>query len=290
MKNIWLAFFIISVLFSCKSKTNSKSPNPLNIKPDTITEQKLLIEKFSPIIQGNWVISNYVDGLTKTRSPYKLKHMLWGAVEISIYMTELKSDSISVGESLNNHEGTSFMVYFKKGHGANCLKTNMEDYDVHTNFYELGYHIKGTDTSLFLYHINKNNKVLDSVKYTRVLKNAVDKTNAADGINYITNKKLFAGKYDLFDISGKNSTIEFDSKGSVYGFLSFTKYYINTDFVAGPANNIDDIVFDLYTNTSLDFAYKLDADTIKLYHIDYNADSTVESFGQLQYKLVKHTK
>lgn len=237
-------------------------------------ESDKFIEKFKSIFQGVWVKKDYITSIEKTHSPYKSQLKLWGVASILIDMKQVK-DSVIAGYSLNNHEGSNFTVFFKPVVNSTSLKINLSDYNNKSNYYELGYRIIGSDTSITLYHINKYKVIIDSTRYRRVLNKAIDENNAADGIDFITNKKLFAGKYDLIDIGGHRSTVDFNTNGKVSGFLSFSKYYINTDFVAGPENNLDDVIFDLSSTVSADFAYKFSADTIKLFEVKHNADSTL---------------
>ncbi|RKR81662.1 hypothetical protein BDD43_1812 [Mucilaginibacter gracilis] len=276
------------LLFSCKSRTASTvtQSDSAASKATLVKETEDLRKRFMPMIEGVWVKKVYINSIVKTRSPYQSQAKLNDVASIIVKLNNLKKDSIMAGYSLNNHEGGDFTVFFKLGLKPTSLKTNLPDYENQINFYELGYSTKGADTSLILYHCNKRNKIIDSVIYTRVVR-STSSTDAGYGIDYITNKKLFTGKYELIDINGHKSTVNFTDDGKISGFLSFAKYDVNTDFVAGPGNNIDDIIFDLYTNVSADFAYRFDADTLKLFKIDYNADSTLLNFGDLRYKLIK---
>jgi hypothetical protein len=163
----------------------------------------------------------------------------------------------------------------------------LPDYDVKSNFYELGYSFKDRDTILTLYHLNKNLQIVDEVKYTKVANKATDETNAGWGIQFITNKILVAGKYLAIDTAGKTLPVEFSNGGKVIGFLGFKSFDINTDFMVEDDNNIDDVVFDLYSKASKRFIYNFKSDTLLLYDESHNADSTKLIRGKLQYKLVR---
>jgi hypothetical protein len=145
--------------------------------------------------------------------------------------------------------------------------------------------VSGRDTSLILYHYNSKKQLLDSLKYTRALKSVGN--DAAGGLTHMVNHALFSGNYVATDSTGHKLYIQFTDEGKVYGFLKFKDYYANTDFMAGPANNIDQLDFDVNTKDQKEYNYKLLADTLTLYAINYNADSTVQSRGGLKYKLVK---
>jgi hypothetical protein len=285
MKNILSLFLLLFVLISCKS--NSKQPvkdSAVNVKIADPTH--VLIEQFGPIIQGVWVKSDYINDLVLTKSPYASRKKLDGTAAFTIEMDLVEKDSVVVGASLNNHEGSSFALVFRKGHRATSLVTRMKDYDLKTNYFELGYNIAGRDTSLILYHYNRGNHIIDSTKYTKVLSKqfGVDMDN---GVEYITNKLLITGNYTTTDTTGTALNIKFMNDGKVLGFPDFVKYFINTDFVAGPENDLDQLYFDDYEKNQKQFLFKIKADTLNIYDVNESADSIHLEWGKLKYKLVK---
>ncbi|WP_146203112.1 hypothetical protein [Mucilaginibacter oryzae] len=245
-----------------------------------------LVQQFKPFIQGIWVTSDYITDLSRTKSPYISSKKLAGAAALEINLDSAEKDSTVVGVSLNNHEGASFTLFFKPGHQPNSLKTNWPDYEVNSNFYELGYQIAGGDTTLLLYHYNKNNQVIDSVKYIRVLAKQKD-NDLGYGITYITNKLLISGNYELTDTNGTTSNISFNNEGKVSGFTGYETYYVNTDFEAGPQNDLDQFSFNIYTKQQKDYLFKIKGDTLNIYNIDFSADSVHLKWGELKYKLVR---
>ncbi len=288
MKNICIALTVSFLLFSCKSKNSSSVIDSLKSNPSG--EVSGLVGEFKPILQGEWVKSDYINSIDSTRSPYRSRKHLKGVVDISIDMRQATKDSVIAGISLNNHEGSQFTILFKQGRTPTSLKTTLPDYDVTTNFYELGYYIKNADTSLVLYHISKNKAIIDSVSYTRVLPSPPSGDNAGSGIDYYVNKKLFTGTYTTLSADDHKSYVEFDNEGNVYNFFNYKTYYANADFVAGPANNIDQLDFDVNTKKQKEYTYQLIGDTLTLYEINYDADSLVQSRGKFRYKLVKQNK
>jgi hypothetical protein len=285
MKKLIFSCLILLLIISCKSNTKPTNANSLSAtQPLNTTEA--LIQKFAPIIQGFWVKSDYVTAITHSRSPYASRKSLDGLAAIEIKMDSLKKESVLAGASLNNHEGYQFAVLFKAGHKSNSIETHMPDWNVNTNFYELGYTVNGKDTTLVMYHYNKNNRLLDSVAYTKVLNNYA--YNYMDyGISYLTNKALISGRYTTTDSTGTALKVEFNDEGKVLGFLEFVKYDINTDFVAGPENDLDQIYFDDYEKNQKQFLFKIKADTLNLYDVNKSADSIHLVWGKLKYKLVR---
>jgi len=285
VKKFLCLILIASTLLSCKSNSKQTVKDTAT-NTLTIDSSSALIKTFKPIIKGMWVKSAYIDELNKTRSPYNSWPKLNNVAAMEIEADSIKADSLVAGESLNNHEGTNFTVYFKRGHKKGSLNIGLKDYDVSTNFYELGYVITSVDTNLFLYHYNNKNQILDSTKYTRVL-SALLNDDMGSGIEYITNKTLITGKYTYVDSTGTISKVEFKNDGKVSGFLGFKSYYLNTDFMAGPQNNLDVIDFDVNTDKQKEYAYKIDGDTIGLFTTKSNADSTKLLLDKIVYKLTK---
>ena len=238
-------------------------------------------------MEGVWVRSDYINDLIKTRSPYLSRSGLRDVASIMIKMPDGKSDSVNVGYSLNNHEGAEFVMYFKTRQLPTSLKLSLPDYDIISNFYELGYSVRERDTALILYHYNKTNQVIDKTVYTKVADKATDKNDAGWGITYITHKKLIVGKYLMSDSKGHRSIVEFADNNQVHGFLDFKTYYVNADFEAGPENNLDEIDFNINTKKQKGFTFKFSAGTLNLYDTKENADSTLLLIGKLRYKLVR---
>lgn len=286
MRKILSLLLVTFSFISCKNNTKQIFKDITTTKISSANPSTDLIKSFKPIIQGVWVKSNYVEELNKTRSPYSSWAKLTDVAEMNIQTDSVKADSLIVGESLNNHEGTSFTIYFKKGHKLGTLRISLKDYNTPTNFYELGNVITSTDTSLFLYHYNNKNQILDSIKYNK-LSGAQINDDMASGIEYITNKILITGKYTVTDSLGAISKVEFKNNGKVSGFSDFKTYYINTDFMAGPQNNLDVIEFDVNTDKQKEYGYKINANTIDLFTTRSSADSTKIFLDKLVYKLVR---
>jgi len=241
-----------------------------------------------PIIHGVWVKKDYIEDVSKTKSPYESSSFFSGVACMQIENTGPKSDSLNIGYSLNNHEGSDFILYFKNGQNASSLKTNLSDYDLKGGFYELGYRIKNRDTILILYLYDRRKVLKNSVQYIRVANKALDENDAAWGIEYITNKKLLTGKYLLTDSIGKTVNVSFFEDGNVLGFKGFEHYYLATDFGGGePGGNLDEIIFDLNSKNPSNLTFKINSDTIYLYGTYLNQDSTELIAGKLKYRLVK---
>jgi len=286
MKNILFVILIAVVISSCKSKTEQAAADTTSAAIANDAETEKLIAQFKPIIEGVWVKKSYVQSVLSTLSPYKSWKEFWGVACLEIYLPDDGSDSTHVGYSLNNHEGSDFVLFLKQGHLLTSLKIDLPDYDVKNNFYELGYEINKGETNLALYHYSAKGEIIDKTLYTKVASRAKGDGDAAWGIEHITNKQLFSGKYELI---GDNVPVEvnFNDDGNATGFPNAKNYYILTDFMAGPANNLDQITFNLYQSDQADYTYKFNADTLSIYDIKTNPDSTLLLVGKLRYKLVR---
>jgi len=237
-------------------------------------------QTFKSIINGVWYQASYIDSIQETKSPFRSQNSLAEYVELSINTNEASGDSLEVGAP-GIHEGTSFIIYLKPGLTRTSFPTNIIDEDVASNFYELSYNISRNDTSLIILHYNKDKKLIGQTKYLRVPK------NSEGALQFMVNKTLFAGNYKAEDTFGKVSVLKFTNDGLVTGLPVFKKYYVLTDFVAGPENNVDEVCFDIQTNHQQCYAFEIKGDTIKLYDVKESADQDTLQQGQLKYKLVK---
>jgi hypothetical protein len=288
MKNTLYIFLIAGLFLSCKSNTKPAIKDSTNIDKPLDNQTLTLIQKFRPIIRGFWVKSNYVSAICKTKSAYKSSNELGTVASFIIDLEGIKSDSAHIGYSLSNHEGSDFVLHFILGKNSRCLKVNLKDDELSSNFYELGYVMNEKDTTLVLYHYNKNNHLIDSTNYFKVADKASGENDMGWGIQYITNKKLISGNYTTTDSTGAILKINFDNNGKVSGFYNFKKYFINTDFEAEPDNNLDEIgIYESNIGKAIWYPFKINSDTLNLYIPTENADSTSLSLDKLKYKLVR---
>lgn len=273
MKQLTFLSTFLFLLMSCE--TNSSSSNKAVKNPVTDSTKT-----FKSIINGDWYQASYIDSIQETKSPFRSQNALAEYVELSINTNQASGDSVEVGAP-GIHEGTSFIIYFKPGLTSTSFPTNILDEDTASNFYEPSYNITRNDTSLIILHYNKDKKLIGQTKYLRVPK------NSEGALQFMVNKTLFAGNYKVEDSSGNLSVLKFTNDGLVTGLPVFKKYYVLTDFVAGPENNVDEVCFDIQTNNQQCYAFKIKGDTIQLYDVKESADQDTLQRGQLKYKLVK---
>jgi len=275
MKQLSYLLLALFILTSCSNNKVSTSNQVDNLK-----------QHFIPILNGVWVLTDYIEEIEKTQSPLKASDKLNGIVAMDID-ENMQSDTIFVGISINNHEGYNFTTYFVQGQNSTSLKTNIPDYDEESNYFELGYETGNNQTFLVLYHYNKNNQLIDKKEFTKV-SDKVQNSDVSRGLQYIVNKKLFSGNY--LSIDSKNSTgkVKFNSDGSLTGFPDFKTYYVITDFLGGPVATFDEIIFNLYEENSKGFAFKIDGDTTFLYSTTGDEDKGEPlQIDKVEYKLVR---
>jgi hypothetical protein len=274
-----LIIFSFVILIACNTnKSCDSNSNTLDYPTENKTNETE--QNYKSIINGDWVETTYIFDLTKTKSPYKSQNALKSIVELNIDTSQIKGDSLEIG-SPSIHEGMSFFVYFKPAITENSFPTSLIDYDNESNFYELGYLISSKDTTVFIYHYNKNEKLIGQTEFKRVPK------NSEGALQYSVNKTLVAGKYQTTDATGKSIIVQLTNDGKIIGLSDFTKYYVLTDFVAGPLNNLDEICFDIQTKNQKCYAYEFKGDTINLYETIENEDHVTLKLGQLKYIFVK---
>jgi hypothetical protein len=279
MRQLTFIFLIFFILTSCSNEKTSNTEND-------VSESDSLKKSFTPIFKGIWVLTDYINKIEKTRSPLKSADKLKGVVTMIIDGTD-NSDSIEIGASWNNHEGYNFTTYFLVGQNSNRLKTNIPDYVEKSNFYELGYETINDETFLFLYHYEKTNKLLDKKQFSKVAETQPD-NDAAWGLQYIVNVKLFSGNYLLIDSLNSTTKISFENNGSLTGDSEFKTYYIFTDFMGGPETNLDGIIFNMDTKNSEGFAFTMDKDTTYLYNTKGEEEAgELLQLNKVKYRLVR---
>ncbi len=265
--------FIIFLLTSCSNNESTK----FNI---LISETDSLRSILTSIYNGNWVQANYVYDIVKTNSPYKSRDKLSAIVELNINAKDANRETFEVGAP-SIHEGTSFQLFLKKGITTNAFVIDLKDYDNKTNFFELGYEIDNRDTCLLIYHFSKTNKLLDKEKYIK------SSNNVGEGLQFVVNKKLIAGTYNLTDSSGQKSIVKFTENGNISGVPGVTTYYILTDFVAGPENNLDQMCFDIQTKNQKCYGFQITGNTVSLYELTEDEDHLNLNPSKLKYRFVR---
>lgn len=279
MRQLTYIFLTIFILTGCSNDKTSIVDNSSN-------QIDSLKQRFIPILNGVWVLTDYIRAIEQTKSPLKAADKLHGVVTM-IIEADIKSDSIYVGASWNNHEGYNFSTFFVKGQKHNSLKTNIPDYDEKTNYYELGFETISNKTFLVLYHYSKSNKLIDKKEFTKVADKQHD-NDAAWGLQYIVNEKLFSGSYLLIDSTKSSTTINLKSDGSLTGYSDFKTYYVITDFMGGPETILDGIAFNLNEENSKWFAFRIESDTTFFYSTigDEEAGELLQ-LDKIKYKLVR---
>ncbi|MCR6641239.1 MAG: hypothetical protein NVV82_20130 [Sporocytophaga sp.] len=278
MKQFINIILLVCILTGCSNKTSN------------IEKRSSLIDSlkhnYIPILIGVWVSTDYINEIEKTKSPNKSSSKLNGIVTMLI-TGDTQGDSIQVGASWNNHEGYSFTTYLKPGQNKNNLQTDIIDYKEASNFYELGYEKIGNETNLFLYHYDKQNKLIDKRKFTKVADEKPDNDLGWE-IQYVVNQKLISGDFLIYDSINNTTTVSLKSNGSLSGHPDFNEYYIYTDFIGGPETSLDNICFNLQSKNPICFAFQFNNDTIYLYSTKGDEEAGEDpQIDQLKYRLVK---
>lgn len=276
MRQLTLLFLIIFTLTSCTNKATSKI--------DT-TQVETLKHNFIPNLKGSWVLTEYIDQIEQTKSPLKASDELKGIVAM-IVPQETEAEKIEVSTSWNNHEGSNFTTYFKPGHHKNSLQTNIPDYDEKTNYYELGYESINKENFLFLYHFNKENQLLDKKQFSKVAE-AQNNNEVAAGLQETVNEKIFEGNYSLTDEKNSQSKVSFKRDGSLINFPGYKTYFILTDFLGGPDNNLNQVCFNLSEPDSKCFAFEIKDNTIFLYNTHSDETKGILILDKVAFKLIK---
>ncbi len=273
MKHIIFSIFTLLITASCQTKKVNKIKT---IKVET----KEIQPNIKSIINGDWYETSYIENLKRTKSPYKSQNFLNSIVQLNIDSNNINNGILEIGAP-SIHEGSMFVVDFKRELNSNRLQTNIVDYENESNYFELGYTLTKNDTTLIIYKFNENKKVIGQKKFKKVPK------NSEGAFQFMVNKTLFQGNYKINDDSEKSLNVKFSHDGIVIGIPNVKKYYILTDFVAGPLNNLDEICFDIDTDKQKCYAYEIKGDTINLYETLENEDHVTLEIGAMKYKMIK---
>jgi hypothetical protein len=275
MKHAFFYGLLLTLFVSCKSNTKNPSQDSLKSTPAIDPTSKLMAE-FKPIVHGVWVKTDYVDKVIRTKSPLAAADLATGVTTMYINTNNIAGDSIIVPAGWGNHEGGELTLAFKAGKRKSTIKFGAGD---------LGYSIKNGDTILTTYWPDDNKKIIVT-NYKRALYKQLD-DDIGYGLNYMINKGMIAGKYSCIDTSGVASPVIFTNNGKVTGLDNFKTYFIQNDLGGEPMNNLDGIIFDIYTKKNTGFSYQINIDTLKLYSTRPNADSTLLILDKLKYTLIK---
>jgi hypothetical protein len=277
MKRNIFALLILSAFVACKSSNKPSDKDSVVNNNYQSHQSAALIKKFKPIVQGVWVKTSYIDKVVKTKSPAEAEDQATGLTTMYIETNNLKGDSIVVEVGWGNHEGGEITLKFSPGKTRETISFGS---------FDLGYSVKNGDTSIVLFEYDKEKNEHTTTWYTKALNKQSD---LGDGMDYLINKGLFAGKYKLADSLGNNGSVVFTDRGKVSGLANFTSYFINDDVGGEPMNNLDHIIFDRFSKTSKSksYSFKFVKDTLHLYSTKANSDSTELLVDKLIYKLVK---
>lgn len=275
MKKLILILLTASTLAACSSGDNETKETTTDIHTT-----------FSPIIKGTWVMTDYITDLQKTKSPKASAGVLQGVVSMEIDPAAPTGDTSIVSASLNNHEGMTFYLFYRPGQDGQSLATALTDEDGSGNFYELAYNISGADTTLQLKHYNKEKKLLDTRGFTRVTGPLTDDSEPY-GLQYMANKVLLSGTYNVTDDEGNTFKAELTDDGMAKGVAGHSTYYIFTDFLGDEQTNLDEMVFDPGAKTQKPYIFEIKADTVQLYKAMENEERTLLIRGPLKYTMVR---
>jgi hypothetical protein len=278
MRKILSLLLITSAFISCKSNTKQTIKDTSTKSLTTIVNSSTdLIKTFKPIIQGVWVKSDYINKITKTKSPVSANDEATGITTMIIDTSLIKGDSLSVMAGYGNHEGGEAIIKFEPGKAKSTIIFNG---------YDLGYRIENGNIVLLVLELIDKDKKPQLIKYIK--SPIVGKPDElGSGMYQMINKALIAGDYILTDTMGKKSKINFSIDGKVSGLEDFKTYQIDVDFNNSPMENLDELLFNQFTNSGSSYTYKISLDTLSLYTTRANSDSTVAILDKLKYKLVR---
>jgi hypothetical protein len=222
-----------------------------------------------------WVKQDYIEKVIKMQSPIQANDKVIGITTMHFNSATINGDSLIARVSYDNHQAGGVTLKFKNGKNPSAMPFGEN---------ELGYSIQNGDTTLILYQYY--NKQWVQTRYIKALKQSTG-NDLQEGINYLINKDLIAGTYSFTDSLGKIKDVTFNADGTVAGLLNFKRYFVENSFESKKMNNLDQITFNMFTSEEKPYTFKIDNNTLNLYEIKANADSTLLVRGKLKYQLLR---
>lgn len=189
----------------------------------------------------------------------------------------VKGDSIIVPVGAGNHDGSNLRLKFIPGKNKSTIVFGAG---------ELSYLIEHGDTILMFSNFDEQKKHLVKTRFIRAYKREPN-DELAYGMYYYINKILVAGNYSLIDSVGTAFKVNLSQDGKVSGFFNFKSYIINIDLNSDVNDNLDEISFETLSNANTNFSFKINKDTLELYDMYENVDSTKLVLGKLKYTLIR---
>lgn len=274
MNKLLCLFLAVALLAGCHHNEKPASTPPAELPPVNGTAQEL-INRFGPVLNGVWVKADYIEKIKATKSPLAANDMANGITTMVIHMDSLKSDKLIAAAGYGNHEGGDATIIFKPGKASSTILLNGDD---------LSYKVENGDTVLYLEQTLSQNQKKVMVKY---IKSPIKHSEyLGTGIDFMVNKALVAGDYTAINKPGQ--IIKFTEDGQLSGLENFKTYRINIDLNSDIMDNLDEIelIVDKHRPTT-HYAYKIKADTLKLYEMHANEDSSAMIMDKVKYTLVR---
>jgi hypothetical protein len=233
-------------------------------------------------LNGNWITTNYIEQLQKTKSP--LEASKTGVYQLFINSKTIQKNSLKTDMWTINEGGYGFIIFFKSGIKKETWRT---DWKQHANkeirSTDIGLELNGKDTILVLYHYSSAKKLVDKTIFTKP--NTPIDMDKNDFLGYQINATLFTGKYTVTDSAGKAIEAAFRSNGLISGFHDFNRFYI-VNFSLYRNTVLDEVYLQTGDDEKFSYTFTVEGNTIKLYTLQKSNRSSYTK-GALRYTLTK---
>jgi hypothetical protein len=241
---------------------------------------------FKAVLNGKWISTKYLETLAATKSPLKAQEAGNAMMQLFVNSKEVKNNSIYADGWTLHEGGYGFIISFKPGIKKNTFKTDYNDPDktavVHT---DIGFDIKGKDSSLILYHYSAGKKLLG----TTTFKKTGAPANIANEqfLAFVVNKTLFTGSYTGTDSAGNTLQVSCTNDGRISGLRGFAKYNAVTDILqSGEGDYYDEMYLTGTDGRSVLYAFKIEGNRWLLYGLHKTGEGPM-ALGPLQYALTR---
>jgi hypothetical protein len=233
-------------------------------------------------LNGNWISTNYIEELKKTKSPLQAAKI--GIYQLFINSNAMQNNSLVTDMWTINEGAYGFTIYLKAGIKKKTWQTNWK---LHPNKEvintDIGLQLNGNDTTLVLYHYTKAKKLIEQTIFIKPnTPTDIDKNNF---LAYQVNATLITGKYTVTDSVGRVLGATFSSNSGISGFDDFTRYYI-VHFSANENIKLEEIYLITGDDEKFSYTFTIEENKILLYALQ-KTNRSAYTKGALIYTLVR---
>ena len=268
---------------------NFCSPKIKDCNETGMNDSKVKKENLKKIIHGGWILKQNLDTFNVTNNIVKSFPQGQYFPELIIDTSEATADTIpNYGCLMNGKEGHYFKIAFENTDSDFPQMHLIFNHNYTGENIYINYKINDKDTFLILLDKNlSNNKNIVENDYVKIYTTPPNRDYNINPTDYFINQKILTGEYQVVGPEkNENNKVIFQSNGKVSGLENYHSYFIGHSYQSylKQTTFLNHIIF--YTSdTTHDYAYNRNENTILLYDIILDNKSGKRRKGNLKYQL-----